>query len=56
MDELDRINLEMALNGLMAEIGHIESKAHDLLPEDRKQIQMAMARLNSVLSEKRAAA
>lgn len=55
MDELDRINLDMALSGLLAEIAHIELRKTELMSEDRAQLRMVMARLNSLLSEKVAA-
>ncbi len=55
MSDETRVLLDLAVQGLMAEVQNIEAHADELTMEDRSEIRMAMARLNSALSERKAA-
>ena len=55
MNEVNRIALEMALEGFKADLVRIEKLRGELTQSDRAELQIVMARLNSVLSRRQAA-
>lgn len=55
MSDMKRASLEMAIEGLKADLARVERAKGDLLQSDRIELQMVMARLNSLLSQRQAA-
>lgn len=55
MTDMKRASLEMALEGLKADLARVEQRRSDLLQSDRVELQMVMARINSILSQRKAA-
>lgn len=56
MGEGQRVFLDLAIDGLKAEIGRIEQYRDGLTADDRRELEAARSRLDSILEQRKAAA